>query len=176
MPTAMEYAIDTIVKLCNDNAKLRHLAMSVSPPSEDGEGVVVINENLVEEEMISASELQRLKDSADLIAEAQEKRIVLGEANYKQKLEERDAEISAIKVQNDFLSSQLKELTAAMIETKLQLKDTTSRLNKSVGSTAGYAVAGRPRKPTQSPHSTLVNYLVSETYEHPHGVDEVESV
>lgn len=98
MPTAMEYAIDTIVKLCNDNAKLRHLAMSVSPPSEDGEGVVVINENLVEEEMISASELQRLKDSADLIAEAQEKRIVLGEANYKQKLEERDAEISAIKV------------------------------------------------------------------------------
>ena len=158
MPTAMEYAIDTIVKLCNDNAKLRYKALSVSPPSEDGEGVVVINENLVDEELVSVSELQRLKDSADLIAEAQEKRIVLGEANYKQKLEERDAEISAIKVQNDFLSSQLKELTAAMIETKLQLK------------------VGRPRKPTQSPHSTLVNYLVSEPYEHPHGVDEVESV
>jgi hypothetical protein len=167
MPTAMEYAIDTIVKLCNDNAKLRYLAMSVSPPSENGESVVVINENLVEEEFVSASELQRLKESADLIAEAQEKRIVLGEANYKQKLEERDAEIAAVKVQNDFLTSQLKELTAAMMDTKLQL-------NKCVGSNAGYAVAGRPRKPTHSPHSTLVNYLVSEVYEHPHGTNEAK--
>lgn len=175
MPTAMEFAINTIVKLCEDNAKLRYKVLGDSMPMlvDDDTEVVVLSEEHPQTPTISASEFQRLKDSADLIAEAQEKRILLGEIKYKHNLEEKENEILAIKVQNDFLTNQIKELTEAMLETK-------AKLNKCVGSSAGCAI-GRPRKPTHSSHSVLLNHLVSELspstsdpqlyaepYEHPH--------
>jgi len=176
MPTAMEFAINTIVKLCEENAKLRYKVIGdAMPMMVDDDTEVVLSEEHPHTPTISASEFQCLKDSADMIAEAQEKRIILGEIKYKQNLEEKENEILAIKVQNDFLSNQIKELTESMMETK-------AKLNKCVGSSAGCAI-GRPRKPTHSSHSVLLNHLVSEVspststlepqlyaepYEHPH--------
>lgn len=75
MPTAMEYAINTIVGLCMENTKLK---MKVG-------GEVIQGDN--DDGTISSVDWEKLKASADLIAEAQEKRIHLLEEDKKERME-----------------------------------------------------------------------------------------
>lgn len=69
MPTAMEYAINTIVGLCEENTKLR---MKIG-----GEIIPTPTETSLEDtaSFITTADWEKLKASADLIAEAKEKQI-----------------------------------------------------------------------------------------------------
>lgn len=66
MPTAMEYAINTIVGLCEENTKLRMKVVGEVIPTTAVEDTSSI---------ITTADWEKLKASADLIAEAKEKQI-----------------------------------------------------------------------------------------------------
>lgn len=96
MPTAMSYAIDTLLRLCEENTRLR---MRLGEPPREVENIQLeVGEKVCD--CPTLEEVERLKESADLIAESQQKQI-------------------------DFLTRQIKELTDALIETKAQLKAAT---------------------------------------------------
>jgi gamma-glutamyltranspeptidase len=80
--------------------------------------------------------MERLKESADLIAESQQKQINLLLEDKRERMEDRERLVK----ENDFLKTQLKELTDAMIETKYQLKAATEVKG-----------VGRPKKTECSP-------------------------
>jgi hypothetical protein len=146
MPTAMTYAIDTILRLCEENTRLRlkygeekeEENIQLEVMDDDDKiwetlhkiGMKTICQYLREEhsfhiykeERDTLEEVERLKESADLIAESQQK------------------QIDRLNEENAFLKTQLKELTDAMIETKAQLKTATE--------TRG---VGRPKKTECSP-------------------------
>ena len=147
MPTAMSYAIDTLLRLCEENTRLRmrlgeppreveNIQLEVGETKEDKYWATLqsiptplISQYLAEECCFhiydkpppTLEEVERLKESADLIAESQQKQI-------------------------DFLTRQLKELTDALIETKTQLKHAEEKVEKAVG-----ANVGRPKKLVCSP-------------------------
>jgi hypothetical protein len=147
MPTAMSYAIDTLLRLCEENTRLRmrlgeppreveNIQLEVGETKEDKYWATLqsiptplISQYLAEECCFhiydkpppTLEEVERLKESADLIAESQQKQI-------------------------DFLTRQLKELTDALIETKTQLKHAEEKVEKAVGGNVG-----RPKKLVCSP-------------------------
>ena len=147
MPTAMSYAIDTLLRLCEENTRLRmrlgeppreveNIQLEVAETKEDKYWATLqsiptplISQYLAEECCFhiydkpppTLEEVERLKESADLIAESQQKQI-------------------------DFLTRQLKELTDALIETKTQLKHAEEKVEKAVGGNVG-----RPKKLVCSP-------------------------
>ena len=65
MPTAMEYAINTIVGLCQENTKLRMKVVGEALPQSEEDTASII----------TTADWEKLKASADLIAEAKEKQI-----------------------------------------------------------------------------------------------------
>jgi hypothetical protein len=143
----MSYAIDTLLRLCEENTRLRmrlgeppreveNIQLEVGETKEDKYWATLqsiptplISQYLAEECCFhiydkpppTLEEVERLKESADLIAESQQKQI-------------------------DFLTRQLKELTDALIETKTQLKHAEEKVEKAVGGNVG-----RPKKLVCSP-------------------------
>ena len=142
MPTAMSYAIDTILRLCEENTRLK---CGHAPSINTEEVVLVVNEKkqklrgdgddwdtlheipteticqfLAEEHSYhiyrqpqsTADEMERLKESADLIAESQQKQINLLLEDKRERMEDRERLIK----ENDFLKEQLKGLTETMLE------------------------------------------------------------
>lgn len=142
MPTAMSYAIDTILRLCEENTRLK---CGHAPSISTEEIVLVVNEKkdklrgdgddwdtlheipteticqfLAEEHsyhiykkpQTSAEEIERLKESADLIAESQHKQIRLLLDDKRERMEDRERLIK----ENDFLKEQMKGLTETMLE------------------------------------------------------------
>lgn len=92
MPTAMEYAINKIIELSTELAKYktRHhedlnevIGFHHQDPDCDG-----IDEEVIEE--TADERFDKLAKSADLIAEAQEKRIRLLEEDKRERMEDRD--------------------------------------------------------------------------------------
>jgi hypothetical protein len=162
MPTAMSYAIDTLLRLCEENTRLRvrlgeppreveNIQLEVKETSEEKYWATLQNiptelvkQYLAEEccfhiydkPPTTLEEMERLKESADLIAESQQKQINLLLEDKRERMEDRERLLK----ENDFLKTQLKELTDAMIETKYQLKAATEVKG-----------VGRPKKTECSP-------------------------
>lgn len=115
MPTAMTYAIDTILRLCEENTRLK----LGHPPSKEVEGIVLevkekhkhypwdlLDEidthticdylatehsyHIYKSPQSSAEEMERLKESADLIAESQMKQINLLLEDKRERMEDRE--------------------------------------------------------------------------------------
>lgn len=132
MPTAMSYAIDTILRLCEDNTRLR---IRLGEPPRDVENIQLeVREKVCD--CPTLEEVERLKESADLIAESQQKQIDLLLEDKRERMEDRERLVK----ENDFLKQQLKDLTDAFLETKIQLKAATEERG-----------VGRPKKLVCSP-------------------------
>ena len=168
MPTAMTYAIDTILRLCEENTRLK---CGLPPSLNTEEVVLVVKEKEKEKEMDdddkiwetlhsiphkhicqylaeehsyhiyhtpppTIEEVDKLKESADLIAESQQKQIDLLLEDKRERMEDRERLLKQIK---DY-QIQLHQLSDAMLETKLQLKAATEARG-----------VGRPKKAECSP-------------------------
>lgn len=165
MPTAMAYAIDTILRLCEENTRLK----CGLPPSINAEEIVLvvkekekyrgngddydmlfemevetICEYLVTEhsyhlylkggkgEPPTAIELDKLKESADLIADSQQKQINLLLDDKRERMEDRERLVKRVAR----LEEELAELGVHICED---------------GSKAKIVGRGRPRKTDLSP-------------------------
>jgi hypothetical protein len=164
MPTAMSYAIDTLLRLCEENTRLR-LRLGEKTSSEvenikldvkemDDEDKIWetlhniphkhICQYLAEEHSFhiyhkpppTIEEMDKLKESADLIAESQQKQINLLLEDKRERMEDREKLLKQIK---DY-QIQLHQLSDAMLETKCQLKAATEARG-----------VGRPKKVECSP-------------------------
>jgi len=133
MPTAMSYAIDTLLRLCEENTRLR-IRLGEKPCSEVETIKIEVEEKVCD--CPTAEEVERLKESADLIAESQQKQINLLLEDKRERMEDRERLVK----ENDSLKQQLADLTSAFLETKIQLKAATE--HKGVG---------RPKKTECSP-------------------------
>ena len=132
MPTAMSYAIDTLLRLCEENTRLR---MRLGEPPREVENIQLeVGEKVCD--CPTLEELERLKESADLIAESQQKQINLLLEDKRERMEDRERLVK----ENDFLKQQLTDLTSAFLETKIQLKAATEERG-----------VGRPKKLVCSP-------------------------
>lgn len=161
----MTYAIDTILRLCEENTRLR---LKCGEQFKEVENVVFgdiededaawatlqriptkhicqylaeeCSYHIYKEARNTLEDVERLKESADLIAESQQKQIDRliedKEEAHRVWTEHRGRLIK----ENEFLKTQLKELTDAMIETKAQLKAATEARG-----------VGRPKKTECSP-------------------------
>ena len=173
MPTAMTYAIETIIRLTEENTRLKMDAnrivcykdadidrlndedpnfVDMKEKSEEDnylgilQSVPVQNicKYLIDEYHLhiydlpppTIEEVEKLKESADLIAESQQKQIDRMTADIKERMEDRERLVK----DNDFMKEQLKGITDMLIETKSQLKSYTE--HKGVG---------RPKKTECSP-------------------------
>jgi len=216
MPTAMTYAIDTILRLCEENTRLKlglglgqnipvveknsvvvdKNFVSANPPDlsaiveldEDDEWGILhtltpetIAKYLAEEhgyhvythdeaptdvvdvngEPVNAKEaFKRLSESADLIAESQQKQINQLLQDKRERMEDRERlkkELEALQEFSAGQTKQLHQLADAMLETKVQLKNAS----------AGGGVikqAGRPPRTQLSPCMSDP----TPPYEHPH--------
>lgn len=188
MPTAMTYAIETILRLCEENTRLKcgQTNFVVAPPTasanqpdlsciatEDDEwqilhGIEVstIANYLAEEhgyhiythdeapnvvdvngEPVNAKEaFKRLSESADLIAESQQKQINLLLQDKRDRMDDRERLVKELEALKEFSAGQTKQLhqlADAMLETKVQLK------NASGGGVIKQA--GRPPRTQLSP-------------------------
>ena len=132
MPTAMSYAIDTLLRLCEENTRLR--VRLGEPPREVENIQLEVAEKVCD--CPTLEEVERLKESADLIAESQQKQITLLLEDKRERMEDRERLVK----ENDFLKQQLKDLTDAFLETKVQLKTATEERG-----------VGRPKKLVCSP-------------------------
>ena len=154
MPTAMSYAIDTLLRLCEENTRLRmrlgeppreveNIQLEVKETSEEKYWATLQNiptelvkQYLAEEccfhiydkPPITLEEMERLKESADLIAESQQKQINLLLEDKRERMEDRERLVK----ENDFL--------------KTQLKAAEEKMANAVG-----ANVGRPKKLVCSP-------------------------
>ena len=169
MPTAMSYAIDTILRLCEENTRLRMLLGG--KPSGEVENIKVeikekkedeywetlqsiptptIKQYLAEECCLhiynkpppTFEEVERLKESADLIAESQQKQIDLLLEDKRERMEDREKLLKDIK----HYQTQLSQLADTLLETKVQLKNAEEKVERAVG-----ANVGRPKKLVCSP-------------------------
>lgn len=189
MPTAMSYAIDTILRLCEENTRLK---CGRTPSLDTEEIVLVVNEKkeklrgdgddwdtlheipteticqfLAEEHSYhiykkpqsSAEEIERLKESADLIAESQQKQINLLLEDKRERMDDREKLLKEIK----FYQSQLHELTGVLIETKQQHKEIQQQLQNAIG-----ANVGRPKKKHDLSPCMSDPPSILPPYEHPH--------
>lgn len=163
MPTAMSYAIDTLLRLCEENTRLR-LRLG-EKPSGEVEGIKleikekneeqlwatlqtiptpIISQYLAEECCLhiydkpppTAEEMERLKESADLIAESQQKQINLLLEDKRERMEDREKLLKDIKS----YQTQLAQLADVLLETKVQLKHAQEQRG-----------VGRPKKTECSP-------------------------
>jgi hypothetical protein len=178
----MTYAIDTILRLCEENTRLKCglppslnteevvLVVKEKEKEKEGEkkewkfkgdddwellqeiGASTICQFLAEEhsyhiyktEPPTIAEVEKLKESADLIAESQQKQIDLLLEDKRERMEDRERLVK----ENDFLKEQLKVLTDTMLEWNTKSK----------------AVGRPPKKQELSP-------CISDPappYEHPH--------
>lgn len=159
MPTAMSYAIDTLLRLCEENTRLR-MRLGEKPSSEVENIKLEVKENewatlqnintdtitqylaeecclhIYDKPPLTVEEMERLKESADLIAESQQKQINLLLDDKRERMEDRERLVK----ENDFLKQQLTDLTSAFLETKIQLKAATEERG-----------VGRPKKLVCSP-------------------------
>jgi hypothetical protein len=169
MPTAMSYAIDTLLRLCEENTRLRmrlgekpsseveNIKLEVKETSEEKNWATLQNiptelvkQYLAEEccfhiydkPPATLEEVERLKESADLIAEAQQKQISCLLEDKRERMEDREKLLKDIKS----YQIQLHQLSDAMLETKQQLKRAEEKVAKAVG-----ANVGRPKKTECSP-------------------------
>jgi hypothetical protein len=163
----MTYAIDTILRLCEENTRLR---VRCGEPTPSVENVVLgdiededaawatlqriptkhIKHYLAEEccfhiydkPPATLEEVEKLKESADLIAESQQKQIDLLLEDKRERMEDRERLVKDTK----FYQQQLHELSGILLETKAQLKATEEKLATAVGGNVG-----RPKKLVCSP-------------------------
>ena len=172
MPTAMSYAIDTLLRLCEENTRLRmliggkpsgeveNIKMEVAETKETKEDrdwatlqnipTDTITQYLAEECCLhifttyppEIEEVERLKESADLIAESQQKQIDLLLEDKRERMEDREKLLKDIK----HYQSQLSQLADTLLETKVQLKHAEEKVEKAVGGNVG-----RPKKLVCSP-------------------------
>jgi len=177
MPTAMSYAIDTILRLCEENTRLK---CGLPPTLNTEEVVLVVNEKkktrgngddydmLFEMEVDTiceflatehsyhlykkggkgepptAIELDRLKESADLIAEAQQKQINALIDDKMERIEDREQ-----------LLKRIARLEEELAEMGVSVGGSSVLVNK---------VRGRPKKTELSPCMGDPTPI----YEHPH--------
>ena len=138
MPTAMSYAIDTLLRLCEENTRLR---MRLGEPPREVENIQLeVGQKVCD--CHTLEEVERLKESADLIAESQQKQINLLLEDQRERMEDRERLVK----ENDFLKQQLTDLTSAFLETKIQLKAAEEKVERAVGGNVG-----RPKKLVCSP-------------------------
>ena len=138
MPTAMSYAIDTLLRLCEENTRLR---MRLGEPPREVENIQLeVGQKVCD--CHTLEEVERLKESADLIAESQQKQINLLLEDKRERMEDRERLVK----ENDFLKQQLTDLTSAFLETKIQLKAAEEKVERAVGGNVG-----RPKKLVCSP-------------------------
>ena len=116
MPTAMSYAIDTLLRLCEENTRLRmrlgepsreecNIKLDVVETEEEKDWATLqsiptdtITQYLAEECCLhiyitpppEIQEVERLKESADLIAESQQKQIDLLIEDKRERMEDRE--------------------------------------------------------------------------------------
>jgi len=115
MPTAMEYAINKIIELSTELANIKartgcstadmNEIMGFHTQSPDCDG---IDEEIVED---ADERFEKLAKSADLIAEAQEKRIRLLEEDKQERMEDREKLLKRIREledENDKLKGDVK--------------------------------------------------------------------
>ena len=168
MPTAMSYAIDTLLRLCEENTRLRmrlgeppreveNIQLEVVETKEDKYWATLqsiptplISQYLAEECCFhiydkpppTLEEVERLKESADLIAESQQKQINLLLEDKRERMEDREKLLKDIK----HYQSQLSQLADTLLETKVQLKHAEEKVEKAVGGNVW-----RPKKLVCSP-------------------------
>ena len=132
MPTAMEYAINKIIELSTELANIKartgcstadmNEIMGFHTQSPDCDG---IDEEIEED---ADERFEKLAKSADLIAEAQEKRIRLLEEDKRERMEDREKllkrirELEEAEEHHKQLRTQMGQLADAMLTTKHQLK------------------------------------------------------
>ena len=134
----MSYAIDTLLRLCEENTRLR---MRLGEPPREVENIQLeVGEKVCD--CPTLEEVERLKESADLIAESQQKQINLLLEDKRERMEDRERLVK----ENDFLKQQLTDLTSAFFETKIQLKAAEEKVERAVGGNVG-----RPKKLVCSP-------------------------
>lgn len=163
MPTAMSYAIDTLLRLCEENTRLRmrlgekpsseveNIKLEVKEKNEEQNWatlqsipIPLVKQYLAEECCFhiydkpppTAEEMDRLKESADLIAEAQQKQINILLEDKRERMEDREKLLKDIK----HYQSQMSLLADTLLETKVQLKHAQEQRG-----------VGRPKKAECSP-------------------------
>lgn len=163
MPTAMSYAIDTLLRLCEENTRLRmrlgekqsgeveNIQIEIKEKNEEhlwatlqDIPTTLIKQYLAEECCLhiydkpppTVEEVDRLKESADLIAESQQKQINLLLEDKRERMEDREKLLKDIK----HYQSQLAQLADTLLETKVQLKHAQEQRG-----------VGRPKKAECSP-------------------------
>jgi hypothetical protein len=171
MPTAMTYAIETIIRLTEENTRLRMEAkrycykdadidrlnedpirLEVVERMDDDEGwgllkripTSLIKQYLVQECSLhiydlpppTIAEVEKLKESADLIAESQQKQINQLIDDKLERMEDREKLLKDIK----HYQTQLSQLADTLLETKIQLKHAQEQRG-----------VGRPKKAECSP-------------------------
>lgn len=170
MPTAMTYAIDTLLRLCEENTRLRleakrycykdadidrlnedPIRLEVKEKTEDDYWaelhlipIKIIKQYLAEECSLhiydlpppTIAEVEKLKESADLIAESQQKQINQLIDDKLERMEDREKLLKDIK----HYQTQLSQLADTLLETKVQLKHAQEQRG-----------VGRPKKAECSP-------------------------